>query len=40
MLFGSLPPRTTRTWGPEAVAYLALWGSKSQGAFCFLGVQT
>jgi hypothetical protein len=38
MLSGSLPPRTERTWGPVAVPYLALWGSKSQRAFCFVGV--
>ena len=37
MLSGSLPPRTRRTWGPGAVEYLALWDSKSQGAFCFWG---
>lgn len=30
---GSLPPRTERTRGPAAVAYLALWGSESQRVF-------
>jgi hypothetical protein len=32
---GLLPPGTTRTWGPGAGAYLALWGNAPRGHFVF-----